>query len=93
MNKKIDKTLKLSNRFSLILRAWLTLDQMKQVVTGVLDSDGNPFEVQDFCDANMAMHEAFLYVYNRESDGDSDADITLWNAAWDLSKKNKFEIL
>lgn len=40
----------------------------------------------DFCDANMAMDQAFQELLNREPDMQSDADCALWNEAWQIAK-------
>jgi hypothetical protein len=39
----------------------------------------------DFVDANMTMAEAFRRAIGRDFDGDSDADVALWNAAWEFA--------
>ena len=44
----------------------------------------------DYCDANMAMFEAFTAVYYRDPDMTSQPDLDLMNAAWDETKANGF---
>ena len=49
----------------------------------------------DFCDANMVMDAAFRDVLGRGPvmdeegrDAEEDADIALWNAAWEFARKH-----
>jgi len=49
---------------------------------------------QSYCDANMTMSDAFEQVLGREPifgedgrDAKEDADIVLWNAAWEVARK------
>ena len=53
-------------------------------------TDPNVCVSHDVCDANEPMAEAFLTVMGREIDLQSDADCTVWNAAWDEAKAAKF---
>lgn len=39
----------------------------------------------DFCDANMAMDEAFRRCFGREPDLEGNDDTALWNAAWEIA--------
>jgi hypothetical protein len=48
---------------------------------------------QDFADANMLMHEAFVATFGREptSEGQqADRDVWLWNEAWSAAKAARF---
>jgi len=38
----------------------------------------------------MAMSDAFVALTGHEVDGNDDADVDLWNAAWDIAKAAKF---
>ena len=46
----------------------------------------------DFCDANVVMGAAFQQLTGREFTGSNmpQAAFNVWNAAWDLAKKNEF---
>jgi len=56
----------------------------------------------DFCDANMAMEQAFYEVFERaplmECDAaegrctaaESDADLDAWNEAWEMARSREF---
>ncbi|MGA3210240.1 MAG: hypothetical protein ABSD20_02980 [Terriglobales bacterium] len=46
----------------------------------------------DFCDANMVMAEAAFEAFGILDPGAADEDAKLWNAAWDIAKKNDFRI-
>lgn len=87
---------RLANEFSSVLRCWLTREEMREVQTrNASMTYTNCCASHDFCDANMAMWEAFRVVFGRESDvgGDSkesEADIAIWNCAWDRAKKQGF---
>jgi hypothetical protein len=94
-----DKVLKLSKAFSRVLRDWLTVEQMVAVVQRNRAQDNpNVCHSHDFCDANMAMDEAFTKVVGRECEGEDPEtgeepeDFELWNAAWSLAKRNEFTV-
>lgn len=44
----------------------------------------------DFCDANVAMAEAFEHVRGHEPDVQSESDMRLFSAAWDAAKRAGF---
>lgn len=44
----------------------------------------------DFCDANMPMSEAFSDIMGREVVTNHQDDMDLWNAAWDITKREGF---
>ena len=77
----------LAVKFSEVLHDWLTEDEMKEVTNDELITD-----VDDFCDANMAMDAAWNQMFILEMDLSSDADIDLWNSAWSLAVSKKFNI-
>jgi|SRR5215467_2903131 len=94
-----DKVRMISNRFVTVLRHWLTADEWNEMASrNAAEPDGaSVCHSHDFCDANMAMHEAFTEVMGREpfllDDGDDpvrvaqhDADIEMFNAAWEQAK-------
>lgn len=80
---------KVANEFSKVLHEWLTDDEMKEVIKRNED-DMMCCASHDFCDANMAMDEAFTKVFNREFDMESDHDNKIWNDAWTAAKQNQF---
>ena len=53
--------------------------------------DSNTCATQDYCDANMLMLEAFKVAFDREPETVNEADIALWNAAWDKALDNGFD--
>lgn len=53
-------------------------------------SHGNACPSHDHCDANEVMDKAFVAVVGREMDCESDSDIALWNAAWNLARANQY---
>lgn len=44
----------------------------------------------DFCDANMAMLEAWEAVVPMEHKAEDESAATLWNEAWDIAKRFEF---
>lgn len=86
MNPKI-----LANKFSMILRSWLTEDEMKKVIErNKTETYRDVCHSHDFCDANMAMLEA-IESFGLTIDADNEEDAALWNSAWEIAKKNNFE--
>lgn len=85
------EALSLANTFSTVLRQWLTAEQMRQVVERNRATGNEALcASHDFCDANMAMHEAFETVLGHEPDGESGEDAELWNTAWTAAKRANF---
>ena len=91
---------KLAREFSKILREWIGDEKLCYVIISNRD-EPNPSVCysHDYCDANMAMHKAFVNVVGRDpldfldrgEDGCmSEVDLNLFNAAWDLAKKKEF---
>lgn len=90
---------RLGRRFVEILRSWLTPGEWSQMQTlNAAEPEGDDFccHSHDFCDANMAMIEAFAKIHDREpfyacDEADEQAvelDLTLINAAWSWAKGN-----
>lgn len=77
--------------FSRVLRAWLTPEQMASVIAKNEAGSDRTCASHDYCDANMAMHEAFMSALGREPDPAVSADVSLWNAAWSTAKRARFE--
>ena len=77
---------KISQRFEGILRGWLTADEWGEMVEANRRED-NPIicHSHDFCDANMAMHEAFAAEgIPLGDDGLDEKTAAIWNAAWEV---------
>ena len=83
----------LADEFSHVLRNWLTADEMAKVIERNR-AQTNPIicHSHDFCDANMAMDEAFTLLMGRSSDAADGHDARLWNEAWEIAKRNEFAI-
>lgn len=90
---------KLSERFSFIIRQWLTAEQVIEVnLRNAMNrdlGDNSTCATHDFCDANMAMHQAFLDVLDVDASAEDNINnafvILQWSKAWDLSKANEFQ--
>ena len=83
----------LAKEFARVLRSWLNDDQWESMLR--LNKKGRSPLIchsHDFCDANMAMDEAFknLGVDQETQWGDDWASneeaSALWNKAWDIAK-------
>ena len=90
-----EKTIQdLSFAFSTIIHSWLTVDEINKVV---ILNDTPDYKgccaTHNFCDANMAMVEAFDIVFNRELSTNKLGDMLFFNKAWNLSKINNFSIV
>lgn len=80
----------IADRFAAILKKWLTAAEFAEMkrrneqdaayVSGACAS-------HDYCDANVALDEAFIAVVGRPMEFDSDADVDLWNMAWEDARK------
>lgn len=79
---------KLATAFVGILKTHLSPEdwtEMKQ--RNAAETSKSVCHSHDFCDANMAMLEAFVNVLGREAETDNESDVLLWNAAWELASK------
>jgi hypothetical protein len=91
----------LASKFSQVLNEWLTPEEMSEVRqrNDAEPKDSGICHSYDFCDANMAMFEAFEKVLNRKprivdeeaSEEDREWDTNLWSEAWTLAMKSGFE--
>jgi hypothetical protein len=89
-------------KFSKVLKKWLGRSTMLEVVKRNTEANDSSCASHDFCDANMAMDEAFTKVMGRsfEFNFDEDpakystneSDTDLMNAAWSDAKTNNFFI-
>jgi len=89
---------RLSDAFTGVLREWLTEDQfaeMRSKNVAYVVEDASVCASHDYCDANMAMAEAFEKVVGREmalgeetpeAASAQEIDLKLVNAAWDDAK-------
>jgi hypothetical protein len=75
---------RLAFEFASVLYAWLGDDKYQEVLVRNRSIPANCCASHDFCDANMAMHEAFINLFGREPDLESEAHLSLWNRAWPL---------
>lgn len=83
--------------FAHTLGQHLTPDEMAQAIALNADlpaDDTRTCHTQDFCDANMAMDEAFHLLFGRSfvpDEGEpTEQDFKLWNAAWTMARSNRF---
>lgn len=87
---------KTAKEFARVLHTWLTAEEMKKVVEDNRGESKSICHSHDFCDANMAMDEAFtnlgLTMWDENDDGLSDEGTDLANAAWSLAKEKEFDI-
>lgn len=78
---------RLAAAFAGVLKEWLTDAEWKAVARrNAAEPDPNVCHSHDFCDANMAMDEAFTIVLRRHARPVEEADAELWNEAWNLAK-------
>lgn len=56
------------------------------------ETDRNVCHSHDFCDANEDMADAFDLVVGRAASLSSDADLCLWNAAWDYARNHDLSL-
>ncbi len=82
----------LALKFSQLIHRDLTPTQLLVVIANNRASNDDTCATGDMIDSNMTMGEAFEAIVGREEMSDSEADIGLWNAAWDLAKKNHFKL-
>ncbi len=84
--------IQIANVFSSVLHDWLTVKQMLTVIKRNKNYKYDPSVCasHDFCDANMAMDEAFTKIMKREFNLQSSEDCSTFNHCWELAKKNDF---
>lgn len=87
---EIDFTQCLADAFSQIIRDWLKHEEMAQVLIRNSVNPPNVCATHDFCDANMAMTEAFANVAGRNPNLATESDAADWNAAWVRAKNAGF---
>lgn len=90
---KLSPTVRLAAAFSRRLHYFLSPQQLAEAVArNRTPQYAHACATHDFCDANLLMASAFLRVQRRAINLQSDADRALWNAAWDLAKRNEFKV-
>lgn len=84
----------LATAFVGVLHDWLTDEEFEEVRRrnreGYEDS-AYACASHDFCDANLAMEEAWLKVLGRSPDLDDQDDTKTWNAAWELAHQRSLK--
>lgn len=82
------QTIQLTNRFSALIREWLTAEELAYVVA---TNAVNPHycATHDYCDPNEAMIQAFVEVMGRDLDPIADEDAI--NAAWSAARAAEFQ--
>jgi hypothetical protein len=81
----------IGDRFAAILKDWFSDEEwaeMRRRNTADPAYAGTSCASHDFCDANMAMDEAFTELAGHEIDADNEADCALWNAAWSHARRH-----
>lgn len=88
----------LARSFCSTLRDWLTAEQLEIVnENNHRIGDRGICATHEFCDANMAMQEAFRYhgiltpVEVDEGSIDHDVLVDLWNSAWSIARDAGFD--
>ncbi len=82
----------LAGQFADVLREWLTEAQWRQMRRLNTSPDyAESCASQDFCDANMAMDEAWKRAFGREPNvvgegPEVERECRLWNEAWSSAK-------
>lgn len=92
----------LALEFSRVLRSWLDEREMATVIERNETAESYICHSHDFCDANMAMDEAWrnLKLPLELIEGEEEETIapnteecmSLWSAAWGKAKENRFSI-
>lgn len=85
-----EQTVELAKEFAKTLQNWLGNDLKKVVARNKRTGLPDVCASHDFCDANMAMYEAFMTAFGRELSFES-GDEELVNAAWDAAKIAGFD--
>lgn len=89
----------LANAFIAVLNEWIP-EHMEEVRSRNAANNDNCCATHDFCDANMAMDEAFQKVMCREfvfwndeipeTQKQNESDTDLINSAWDIAKAKEY---
>ena len=83
----------LKSAFIQVIQAWITAEDRTTIdLLNKNETDKNVCHTHDFCDANMAMDEAFQDVFDREFNLNSQDDMNMVNLAWDKAKEQGFSV-
>lgn len=93
----------LALEFARVLREWLTRMQMTTIIrrNRTADYKGHTCASHDFCDANMAMAQAFEQLLGAASGTlditgetpEGELQLLTWNAAWNIAKNSEFRTI
>lgn len=90
-----DDERELAFRFSRVLSEWLSHKDMEVVRrknrVAHAKRDYSVCHSHDFCDANMAMDEAWRSLFVRAPGVQEPADASLWEAAWHIAATYGFD--
>lgn len=83
----------LALEFSQGLRAYLTEDQMTEIIRrNLAETSPGICHSHDFCDANMFLYDVFMkYGMNPVEEGGMGRWGGLWDSAWNLAKGRGFK--
>ena len=85
--------IKIANKFSSILREWLTTEELQEINDKNADyrmGIGTWCATHEYCDPNQAMINALAH-FGIDIDFDNEEHINLINDAWKLANDNKFQ--
>lgn len=92
----ITDKIRLAREFGTLIQEELSTVRFRAMVdrNKAEDADSNVCHSHDYCDANMTMLQAFQNVFQREpaflNDSTTEADLALWNEAWQIAKAADF---
>ena len=77
----------LARRFEETLRSWMTADEWQEMrLRNASEVNKNVCHSHDYCDANMAMSEAWASFGLPDCNADNETQAKLWNDAWNIFK-------
>jgi hypothetical protein len=84
---------RLAKAFCESVTEYLTREELIEAVSrNAKEVHPDVCHTHDFCDANMAMEEAWDSIFEFGVEiGDVESNSKLWGAAWDLAKNRKFK--
>lgn len=87
----LELTMRLAREFGSVVQEWLkTADFREMNERNKMEENPSICHSHDFCDANMAMLEAWDRVVRTEYDMNTQTHDDLWNAAWTIAKAADF---
>lgn len=79
-------TQKLADAFVAVLKDWLTPGEWRQMLLrNAIHRRPGVCASHDFCDANVAMAEAWQTLTGEEPDVSDEKATRVWNQAWELA--------